>query len=43
MMFVQDLFSTRAWHTLVPDFAHTLITAGYGGYGQTDYATAGGN
>ena len=41
MIFVEDLFSTRTWQNLVPDFDHTLVTAGYGNYGQTDYATAG--
>ena len=41
MMFVQDLFSTRPWQNLVPDFTHTLVTAGYGNYGQMDYATTG--
>jgi len=40
MMFVQYLFSTRPWQILVPDFAHTFITTGYGSYGETDYAAA---
>ncbi|MFA6309221.1 MAG: DUF4038 domain-containing protein [Clostridia bacterium] len=29
---------SRAWYNLVPDQAHEVITGGYGGYGETDYA-----
>ena len=34
------LFTSRAWHTLVPDFDHTVLTAGYGTWGANDYAAA---
>jgi hypothetical protein len=40
MMYVQKLFTSRAWHLLVPDFNHTVMTAGYGSWGNTDYAAA---
>jgi len=40
MMYAQKLFNSRAWQTLVPDFTHTVLTAGYGTWGDTDYATA---
>jgi hypothetical protein len=29
MRHVYDLFATRAWHLLVPDQQHRLVTAGY--------------
>ncbi len=37
---VVQLFSTRPWQRLVPDQAHTLLTGGYGTFGQEDYVTA---
>ncbi len=51
MAHVQGLFGPRAWHQLVPDQKHTVVTAGYGTfdatttegnrYGMTsDYVTA---
>jgi hypothetical protein len=40
MMYAKRLFDSRAWHNLVPDFNHTVLTAGFGTWGQTDYATA---
>ena len=40
MMHAQNLFSSRSWHLLVPDWNHTVMTAGYGSWGSTDYATA---
>ena len=40
MMYVQKLFNSRAWHLMVPDFSHTVMTAGYGSWGNTNYATA---
>ena len=40
MMYVQKLFTSRAWHLLVPDFNHTVLNAGYGSWGSTDYAAA---
>jgi hypothetical protein len=44
--YVTSLFGARAWYNLVPDEAHTIVTAGYGTYdGSTtltnsNYATA---
>ncbi|OJY19969.1 MAG: hypothetical protein BGO98_01620 [Myxococcales bacterium 68-20] len=40
MQHVNRLFTSRPWHTLVPDFSHTTLTAGYGTYGTMTYATA---
>ena len=34
------LFSPRRWYDLVPDQNHTLVTSGYGSFGQDDYVTA---
>ena len=34
-----NLFSSRAWQTLVPDFSHTFVTAGYGTLGTVNYVT----
>jgi HAMP domain-containing protein len=40
------LFAARAWYELIPDQAHTVVTAGYGTFLSTgsvngsDYATA---
>jgi hypothetical protein len=52
MAYVQALFVPRAWHKLVPDQKHTVVTAGYGTFDATttqrnvykmasDYVTAG--
>ena len=48
--YCRDLFESRPWHSLVPDQAHVLVTAGYGtfwsggepssGISQNDYVTA---
>ena len=35
------LFLARAWQNLMPDENHAVVTAGYGTYGGTNYATAG--
>jgi hypothetical protein len=35
-----DLFQALPWYQLVPDQSHSLLTAGYGTYGDWDYATA---
>jgi Protein of unknown function (DUF4038)/Putative collagen-binding domain of a collagenase len=35
----KNLFTSVAWQTLVPDFAHTVVTAGYGS-GTTTVTTA---
>ncbi len=40
MQWVQRLFTSRHWWTIVPDDAHTVLTSGAGLYGQTDYAVA---
>jgi Protein of unknown function (DUF4038)/Putative collagen-binding domain of a collagenase len=40
MQYLRMLFVSRAWHTLVPDLAHTVMTAGYGTAGDTDYAAS---
>lgn len=46
MRYLIALFAPRAWYDLVPDTAHTVLTAGYGTYATTgavadnDYATA---
>ena len=37
---VVALFSPRRWYDLVPDQNHTLVTSGYGTFGQDDYVTA---
>jgi len=34
----KNLFLSKAWHTLVPDWSHTLLTVGYGTLGAADYA-----
>jgi hypothetical protein len=33
-------FRSRAWHTLVPDTDHKVLTSGYGTDGKTDYVSA---
>jgi hypothetical protein len=44
--YVKALFEPRAWYELVPDQAHTVVTAGYGTFSSTssiganDYVTA---
>ena len=46
MGYVKALFAPRAWYELVPDQAHTVVTAGYGTFASTgsiganDYVTA---
>ena len=34
------LFGSRAWHNLVPDYAHQVVTAGYGNINGTSYVAA---
>lgn len=41
MGLVQELFTSRAWQNLTPDFSHTFLTAGYGTYGDINFATTG--
>jgi Protein of unknown function (DUF4038)/Putative collagen-binding domain of a collagenase/HYR domain len=38
--YLTALLEPRAWYDLVPDQAHTVVTAGYGVYGADDYVTA---
>jgi hypothetical protein len=40
MVFVRELFKSLPWTELVPDQEHSVVTAGYGTMGQTDYVTA---
>ncbi len=40
MQHLQELFSSRAWYRLVPDFGHQVLTDGYGKWGSPDYVTA---
>lgn len=40
MAVLHDFFATRSWWDLVPDSQHTILTQGYGTYGQPDYVTA---
>ncbi|MCM3902736.1 MAG: glycoside hydrolase family 140 protein [Pyrinomonadaceae bacterium] len=40
MQHFQALFHSRHWHSLVPDTSHTVLTAGYGTFGDPDYAQA---
>src|SRR5262249_2864463 len=42
MAHVKALFEPRAWHALVPDQEHSVVTGGYGefGAGTLDYVTA---
>ncbi len=42
MVHVKRLFEGRAWYDLVPDQDHTVVTKGYGSFGQDD-RTAGGD
>ncbi len=39
MRYFQSLFSSIKWYNLVPDFSHVAATAGYGTWGNSDYAT----
>ncbi len=40
MLHFGRLFRSRHWERLVPDFVHTVVTAGYGNWLAPDYATA---
>jgi hypothetical protein len=40
MSVLHDFFASRSWWDLVPDNQHTILTQGYGTYGQPDYVTA---
>jgi hypothetical protein len=40
MKYVQALFEPRPWYELMPDQEHKLVTAGFGKFGEFDYASA---
>jgi len=42
MDYLQRLFRSRRWQTLIPDFDHHIITSGYGTWGLKDYVTTAG-
>ena len=39
MDFLQRLFRSRSWQTLIPDFENRIITAGYGKWGTKDHVS----
>ena len=41
MVLVKRLFEGRAWHELVPDQEHTVVTKGYGTFGKDDRTPGG--
>lgn len=41
MVHVKALFEDRAWHELVPDQAHSAVTAGFGTFGEDDRTPGG--
>ncbi|MBM4085600.1 MAG: DUF4038 domain-containing protein, partial [Planctomycetes bacterium] len=41
MVHVKALFEGRAWHNLVPDQNHTVVTSGYGTFGVDDLTIGG--
>ncbi|MGE3776135.1 MAG: DUF4038 domain-containing protein [Pirellulaceae bacterium] len=41
MTFVKRLFEGRAWHELVPDQNHSVVTKGYGTFGEDDRTPGG--
>ncbi len=41
MVHVKKLFEGRAWHELVPDQDHSVITSGYGTFGKDDRTPGG--
>jgi hypothetical protein len=40
MAVLKELFAPRRWYDLIPDTAHTFVTAGYGTIGGTDYVSS---
>jgi hypothetical protein len=40
MSYLNGLFGSRAWYAMVPDQSHSVVTSGYGTFGQDDYVTA---
>lgn len=41
MVHVKALFEGRAWHELIPDQDHTVVTQGYGTFGEDDRTPGG--
>jgi hypothetical protein len=39
MYFLQRLFRSRSWQTLIPDFSNSIITSGYGQWGTKDHVS----
>jgi hypothetical protein len=39
MDFMQRLFRSRSWQTLIPDFENRIITSGYGKWGTKDHVS----
>ena len=39
MDFLQRLFRSRSWHSLIPDFDNCIITSGYGKWGTKDHVS----
>jgi hypothetical protein len=37
--YTASLFNSRQWYLLNPDFSNTIMTSGYGTFGNTDYVT----
>ena len=40
MDYLQSLFRSRSWQTLVPDFDNRLVTSGYGTWGTKDHVSS---
>ena len=40
MRHLKNLFASRVWYNLKPDQAHTVVTDGYGKFGEDNYVTA---
>lgn len=41
MKYCAELFNSKEWQNLVPDYDHAVLTAGYGTEGEADYAACG--
>jgi hypothetical protein len=41
MDYLQQLFRSRSWQLLIPDFDNHLITSGYGSWGKKDHVASG--
>jgi len=40
MIHHRNLFASREWNALEPDWSHAVVTSGYGTFGQSNYVTA---